>query len=92
MLQNFLFGGEGKEVHHYSAQLSELMLCFRDETAIRLTVDQQFFTCCILATADWCAETTMQLQEKLKQRVQVIIEVFFKKALLESWGLEDWFI
>lgn len=44
---------------------------FRDETAVRLTVDQQFFTCCILATADWCAETTLQLQEKLKQGVHV---------------------
>ncbi|VDN32150.1 unnamed protein product [Gongylonema pulchrum] len=54
-----------------------LSLCFlanysRDETAVRLTVDQQFFTCCILATADWCAETTLQLQDKLKQRVQSI--------------------
>uniref|UniRef100_A0A915PFA0 Vacuolar protein sorting-associated protein 53 homolog n=1 Tax=Setaria digitata TaxID=48799 RepID=A0A915PFA0_9BILA len=51
---------------------SILQTLMRDETAIRLTVDQQFFTCCILATADWCAETTLQLQEKLKQRVQSI--------------------
>uniref|UniRef100_A0A1I7X864 Vacuolar protein sorting-associated protein 53 homolog n=1 Tax=Heterorhabditis bacteriophora TaxID=37862 RepID=A0A1I7X864_HETBA len=36
---------------------------------IRLTADQQFFTCCILATADWCAETTLQMQEKLSQRL-----------------------
>uniref|UniRef100_A0A8R1TZN8 Vacuolar protein sorting-associated protein 53 homolog n=1 Tax=Onchocerca volvulus TaxID=6282 RepID=A0A8R1TZN8_ONCVO len=51
---------------------SILQTLMRDETAVRLTVDQQFFTCCILATADWCAETTLQLQEKLKQRVQSI--------------------
>ncbi|CAJ0942568.1 unnamed protein product, partial [Mesorhabditis belari] len=42
----------------------------RDDTIpIRLTPDQQFLTCCILATADWCAETTIQLQEKLVQRL-----------------------
>ncbi|VIO91687.1 Uncharacterized protein BM_BM5594 [Brugia malayi] len=51
---------------------SILQTLMRDEAAVRLTVDQQFFTCCILATADWCAETTLQLQEKLKQRVQSI--------------------
>ncbi|EJW86688.1 hypothetical protein WUBG_02401 [Wuchereria bancrofti] len=51
---------------------SILQTLMRDEAAVRLTVDQQFFTCCVLATADWCAETTLQLQEKLKQRVQSI--------------------
>ena len=40
-----------------------------EETIVRLTPDQQFFTCCLLATADWCAETTLQLQEKLKQKI-----------------------
>uniref|UniRef100_A0AC35ETN6 Vacuolar protein sorting-associated protein 53 homolog n=1 Tax=Panagrolaimus sp. PS1159 TaxID=55785 RepID=A0AC35ETN6_9BILA len=43
-----------------------------EETIVRLTPDQQFFTCCILATADWCAETTQQLQEKLKQKIPEI--------------------
>ncbi|VDK73148.1 unnamed protein product [Litomosoides sigmodontis] len=51
---------------------SILQTLMRDETTVRLTIDQQFFTCCVLATADWCAETTLQLQEKLKQRVQSI--------------------
>lgn len=51
---------------------SLLQNLMRDDTTIRLTPEQQFFTCCLLATADWCAETTMQLQEKLKQRVPVI--------------------
>uniref|UniRef100_F1KX74 Vacuolar protein sorting-associated protein 53 homolog n=4 Tax=Ascaris TaxID=6251 RepID=F1KX74_ASCSU len=55
-----------------SSSASILQTLMRDETAVRLTTDQQFFTCCILATADWCAETTLQLQEKLKQRVQSI--------------------
>ncbi|KAK0416221.1 hypothetical protein QR680_012354 [Steinernema hermaphroditum] len=35
----------------------------------RLTPDQTFFTCCILATADWCAETALQLQTKLRERI-----------------------
>uniref|UniRef100_A0A158R4X4 Vacuolar protein sorting-associated protein 53 homolog n=1 Tax=Syphacia muris TaxID=451379 RepID=A0A158R4X4_9BILA len=55
-----------------SSSTSLLQTLLRDESAAKLTIDQQFFTCCILATADWCAETTLQLQEKLKQRVQSI--------------------
>ncbi|KAH7731207.1 Vps53-likeN-terminal family protein [Aphelenchoides avenae] len=51
---------------------SLLQNLIREETTVRLTPDQQFFTCCLLATADWCAETTLQLQEKLKQRVPSI--------------------
>uniref|UniRef100_A0A914WH53 Vacuolar protein sorting-associated protein 53 homolog n=1 Tax=Plectus sambesii TaxID=2011161 RepID=A0A914WH53_9BILA len=35
----------------------------------RLNKDEQFLTCCILATADWCAETTQQLQDKLREKV-----------------------
>uniref|UniRef100_A0A915DXZ3 Vacuolar protein sorting-associated protein 53 homolog n=1 Tax=Ditylenchus dipsaci TaxID=166011 RepID=A0A915DXZ3_9BILA len=62
-----------------SSLLQNLM---REDTTIRLTADQQFFTCCLLATADWCAETTMQLQEKLKQRMAEIdlnqeVELFY---------------
>ncbi|KAI6201286.1 Vacuolar protein sorting-associated protein 53-like protein [Aphelenchoides besseyi] len=49
-----------------SSILQNLM---REETAVRLTPDQQFFCCCLLATSDWCAETTNQLQEKLRQRL-----------------------
>uniref|UniRef100_A0A183CBA2 Ribosome biogenesis protein NOP53 n=1 Tax=Globodera pallida TaxID=36090 RepID=A0A183CBA2_GLOPA len=41
----------------------------RDDSVVRLDADQTFFTCCVLATADWSAETTMQLQEKLRQRI-----------------------
>lgn len=52
--------------------MSLLQNLMREETSVRLTADQQYFTCCLLATADWCAETTMQLQEKMKQRLQVI--------------------
>uniref|UniRef100_A0A1I7VT28 Vacuolar protein sorting-associated protein 53 homolog n=1 Tax=Loa loa TaxID=7209 RepID=A0A1I7VT28_LOALO len=56
--------------------------CLRGYAHVRLTIDQQFFTCCVLATADWCAETTLQLQEKLKQRMQSIdlnqeVELFY---------------
>lgn len=35
----------------------------------RLTNDEIFLTCCILTTAEFCAETTQQLQEKLKEKV-----------------------
>uniref|UniRef100_A0AAF5DFJ2 T-complex protein 1 subunit epsilon n=2 Tax=Strongyloides stercoralis TaxID=6248 RepID=A0AAF5DFJ2_STRER len=62
----------------------------RDDTSQRLNDDQQFFICCLLATADWCAETTLQLQDKLKQRIESIdftneVELFYgisNKALL----------
>ncbi|CAD6184986.1 unnamed protein product [Caenorhabditis auriculariae] len=51
-------------------QTSTLFSLIREEaTHVPLTADQQFLTCCILATADWCAETSLQLQEKLAQRV-----------------------
>lgn len=59
-----LIGGVGTSMN----LLQNLM---REESSVKLTSDQQYFTCCLLATADWCAETTMQLQEKLKQRLQV---------------------
>ncbi|KAE9551032.1 hypothetical protein FO519_005766 [Halicephalobus sp. NKZ332] len=61
---------------------SLLQNLIREETTVRLTPDQRFFACCILATADWCAETTIQLQEKLKQRIPDLdlgqeMEVFY---------------
>lgn len=49
-----------------SGLLQSLM---REETSTKLTLEQQFLCCCILSTADWCAETTMQLQDKIKQRI-----------------------
>ncbi|UMM24503.1 hypothetical protein L5515_004708 [Caenorhabditis briggsae] len=49
---------------------ANLFSLIREEVAYpRLTPDQQFLVCCILATADWCAETSIQLQEKLAQRI-----------------------
>ncbi|CAJ0585063.1 unnamed protein product, partial [Mesorhabditis spiculigera] len=52
------------------ATAANLFNLIREEAApVRLTPDQLFMTCCILATADWCAETTIQLQEKLVQRL-----------------------
>lgn len=61
---------------------SLLQNLIREETTVRLTPDHRFFACCILATADWCAETTIQLQEKLKQRIPDLdlgqeMEVFY---------------
>lgn len=68
-----------------SSLLQNLM---REETTIRLTLDLQFFTCCLLTTADWCAETTLQLQEKLRQQIPVvfcfyfiIFEIIFRKLI-----------
>ncbi|CAB3401364.1 unnamed protein product [Caenorhabditis bovis] len=47
-----------------------LFSLIREETTyVRLTPDQQFLVCCILATADWCAETSIKLQEKLAERI-----------------------
>uniref|UniRef100_A0A0N4Z299 T-complex protein 1 subunit epsilon n=1 Tax=Parastrongyloides trichosuri TaxID=131310 RepID=A0A0N4Z299_PARTI len=62
----------------------------RDDSSQRLNNDQQFFICCLLATSDWCAETTLQLQDKLKQRIESIdftneVELFYSisnKALV----------
>lgn len=54
----------------------------REDTSLRLSLDSQYFTCCLLATADWCAETTLQLQEKLRQRIPVICFIIFVFFLL----------
>lgn len=66
-----------------SSLLQNLM---REDTTIRLTIDQQFFTCCLLTTADWCAETTLQLQEKLRQRIPVYFFYFFFLLILNILG------
>ncbi|KAJ1348805.1 Vacuolar protein sorting-associated protein 53 [Parelaphostrongylus tenuis] len=55
--------------HGQQSSANLFSLIREDTTSVRLTGDQQFMTCCILATADWCAETTLQLQEKLALRL-----------------------
>uniref|UniRef100_A0A0K0DH01 Vacuolar protein sorting-associated protein 53 homolog n=1 Tax=Angiostrongylus cantonensis TaxID=6313 RepID=A0A0K0DH01_ANGCA len=55
--------------HGQQSSANLFSLIREDTTSLRLTGDQQFTTCCILATADWCAETTLQLQEKLALRL-----------------------
>ncbi|KAK5982781.1 Vacuolar protein sorting-associated protein 53, partial [Trichostrongylus colubriformis] len=66
-LTAFLPTGHGQQSGSSTANLFNLIR--EDTTVLRLSADQQFLTCCILATADWCAETTLQLQEKLAQRL-----------------------
>ena len=36
--------------------------------AVRLSLDDQFTACVVLATADWAADTTAQLAAKLKEK------------------------
>ncbi|EPB80307.1 Vps53-like protein [Ancylostoma ceylanicum] len=66
-LTAFLPTAHGQQSSSSTANLFNLIR--EDTSVLRLTPDQQFLTCCILATADWCAETTLQLQEKLAQRL-----------------------
>ncbi|KHJ93997.1 Vps53-like protein [Oesophagostomum dentatum] len=66
-LTAFLPTAHGQQSSSSTANLFNLIR--EDTSVVRLTPDQQFLTCCILATADWCAETTLQLQEKLAQRL-----------------------
>uniref|UniRef100_A0A0N4X9B2 Vacuolar protein sorting-associated protein 53 homolog n=1 Tax=Haemonchus placei TaxID=6290 RepID=A0A0N4X9B2_HAEPC len=66
-LTAFLPTAHGQQSGSSTANLFNLIR--EDTTVLRLSADQQFLTCCILATADWCAETTLQLQEKLAQRL-----------------------
>ncbi|GMT18985.1 hypothetical protein PFISCL1PPCAC_10282 [Pristionchus fissidentatus] len=59
-------GGSGSA----TAASSLFQSFIRDDSApVRLTPNQQFFTCCVLSTADWCAETSAQLHDKLAQRL-----------------------
>ncbi|CAI4232374.1 unnamed protein product [Auanema sp. JU1783] len=82
-LTSFLPTSLGQSSGSSAANLFNLVR--EESTHIRLTIDQQFLTCCILATADWCAETTLQLQEKLGQRLPGIdlnqeSEIFYSIA------------
>lgn len=40
------------------------------ESAIKLNKDEQAKICCILTTAEYCQETTQQLAEKLKEKIE----------------------
>uniref|UniRef100_A0A1I7UHN4 Vps53 C-terminal domain-containing protein n=1 Tax=Caenorhabditis tropicalis TaxID=1561998 RepID=A0A1I7UHN4_9PELO len=52
------------------SEAANLFSLIREEIAYpRLTPDQQFLVFCILATAGWCGETSIQLQEKLSQQI-----------------------
>lgn len=39
------------------------------DASVKLTPEEQFLTCCILNTAEYCMETTAQLEGKLKQKM-----------------------
>lgn len=54
-----------------SAQLATIILKDGD---IKLTPEEQYVTCCILNTAEYCLDTTSQLEEKLKQKVDMLKE------------------
>ena len=54
-----------------SAQLATIILKDGD---IKLTPEEQYVTCCILNTAEYCLDTTTQLEEKLKQKVDMLKE------------------
>ena len=41
---------------------------------IKLTPEEQYVACCILNTAEYCLDTTTQLEEKLKQKVNMLKE------------------
>uniref|UniRef100_A0A915ICT1 Vacuolar protein sorting-associated protein 53 homolog n=1 Tax=Romanomermis culicivorax TaxID=13658 RepID=A0A915ICT1_ROMCU len=42
----------------------------KEGDAVKLTRDEIYVICCVLTTAEFCAETTQQLQDKLKEKVQ----------------------
>lgn len=41
----------------------------KDSGEVKFSKEEQSLTCCILCTADYCLETTQQLEEKLKEKV-----------------------
>ena len=41
----------------------------KEGDVIKLTEDEQCHTCSILCTAEYCMETTQQLEDKLKEKV-----------------------
>lgn len=45
----------------------------KEGEAPRFTKDEQKKICCILTTAEYCLETTRQLEEKLKEKVDTVL-------------------
>eukprot|EP00052_Salpingoeca_macrocollata_P024764 m.223021 g.223021 ORF g.223021 m.223021 type:complete len:878 (+) comp22314_c4_seq5:1676-4309(+) len=50
-----------------SSTLSSIL--YKD-TEVRLSTEELFIVCCILNTAEYCLETTRQLQDKLQEKVE----------------------
>lgn len=48
----------------FTMNLNRLYLCFR------FTKEEQTKICCILTTAEYCLETTQQLGDKLKEKIE----------------------
>ena len=48
---------------------SLLQSILKESDIMKLTEDEQCKTCSILCTAEYCMETTQQLEEKLKEKV-----------------------
>ncbi|CAG9770820.1 unnamed protein product [Ceutorhynchus assimilis] len=51
-------------IHNFSSLLKEGEIT-------RFTKDEQTKICCILTTAEYCLETTQQLQDKLKEKIEL---------------------
>jgi hypothetical protein len=51
-------------------QSSTIASVILKDASVKLSPEEQFLTCCILNTAEYCLETTSQLEGKLKQKVR----------------------
>ena len=52
-----------------SSASSLIQSILKEGETVKLTEDEQYRTCSILCTAEYCFETTQQLEEKLKEKV-----------------------
>lgn len=52
-----------------SSASSLIQSILKEGETVKLTEDEQCRTCSILCTAEYCLETTQQLEEKLKEKV-----------------------
>ena len=65
----FVFPRQGVQTNNISSATGLIQSILKEGEVSKLTEEEQCRTCSILCTAEYCMETTQQLEEKLREKV-----------------------
>ena len=65
----FVFPRQGVQTNSISSATGLIQSILKEGEVSKLTEEEQCRTCSILCTAEYCMETTQQLEEKLREKV-----------------------